>query len=164
MKRRPLFFLAALVVMAGVLLFVTRLRRTPLVLTGIVTTDAVTLSSQVQGRLERLLVKPGDVVKRGQLVAAISPAEWQADLTYYENGERNAAAGIAQAEADLKYQEEMTDNLIKQAEANLAATESVAAQTEAELDIARRNFERAENLRRTGANSVQDFDQARSAY
>lgn len=164
MKRRPLFLLAALVVIGGVLLFVTRLRRTPLVLTGIVTTDEVILSSQIQGRLERLLVKQGDVIKRGQLLAVVSPAEWQADLAFYENGERNAAAVIAQAEADLKYQEGMTDNQIKQAEANLAAAESVATQAEAELDIARRNFERAENLRLTGANSVQDYDQAHSAY
>ena len=164
MKRRLRYFLAALVGLAAVLLFVTRLRRTPLVLTGIVTTDAVTLSSQIQGRLERLLVKQGDVVKRGQLLAVVSPAEWQADLAFFEKGERNAAAVIAQAEADLKYQEDMTGNLIKQAEANLAAAESVATQAEAELDIARLNFGRAENLRRTGANSAQDYDQARSAF
>ena len=163
MKRRLRFILPTLAVVVVVLLFVTRLRHTPLVLTGIVTTDEVTLSSQIQGRLERLLVKQGDAVKRGQLLAVVSPAEWQADLAFYENGARNAAAVIAQAEADLKYQEGMTDNQIKQAEANLAATESLAAQAEAELDIARRNFERAENLRQTGANSVQDYDQARSA-
>jgi HlyD family secretion protein len=164
MKRRLRFILPALAVVVVVLLFVTRLRHAPLVLTGIVTTDEVTLSSQIQGRLERLLVKQGDVVKRGQLLAVVAPAEWQADLAYYENGARNAASVIAQAEADLKYQEGMTDNQIKQAEANLAATESLATQAEAELDIARRNFERAENLRQTGANSVQDYDQARSAF
>ncbi len=164
MKRRLRFILPALAVVMAVLLFVNRLRHTPMVLTGIVTTDEVTLSSQIQGRLERLLVKQGEVVKRGQLLAVVSPAEWQADLAFYENGMRNAAALTAQAEADLKYQEEMTGNLIKQAEANLAATESLATQAEADLDITRRNFERAENLRKTGANSVQDYDQARSAY
>jgi HlyD family secretion protein len=52
-------------------------------LTGVVTTDDVILSSQIQGRLAQLLVKEGDAVKPGQLVAVIEPEELRADKAFY---------------------------------------------------------------------------------
>jgi multidrug resistance efflux pump len=71
---------------------------------------------------------------------------------------------VAQAEADLKFQEDLTAQQVIQAEANQAAAESLAIQAEADADIARLNFERAESLRGQGVNSVQDYDQARMTY
>ena len=60
-------------------------------LTGIVATDNVLVSPEIQGRLEKLLVNEGDVVQAGQLLATIQSSEVQADLSFFENGERQAA-------------------------------------------------------------------------
>lgn len=162
MKNRRKLFLFTFVAVAVVAALALSFRRPRLVLTGLVTTDEVIVSSEIQGRLQQLACKPGDVVKQGQLLGVIAPAEWKADLGYFESLEHGAAAQVAQAEADLQFQQELTSQQIKQAEANLAAADSLVSQAEADSDIARLNFERAESLRRQGANSAQEYDQART--
>jgi multidrug resistance efflux pump len=162
-KRRPVIIALAVLAVAAVAMFFSH-RRPSLVLTGVVTTDDVVVSSEIQGRLQRLAVKPGDKVESGQLLGLIAPQEWQADMTYYENSERGAAAQVAQAEADLEFEGATAESQIKQAEANLAASEAQAAQAGADLENARLNFGRAADLRERDANSAQDYDQARTAY
>jgi RND family efflux transporter MFP subunit len=78
------------------------LTRTPaeIVLTGIVTTDEVIVSPEIQGRLQQLLVSEGDVVTNGQLLALIQPETQQADVSFYTSSEQQAAADLAQAQAD----------------------------------------------------------------
>jgi len=51
-------------------------------LTGIVTTDAVIVSPEIQGRLQQLLVREGDAVTNGQLLAVIQPQEQQANMAF----------------------------------------------------------------------------------
>jgi len=134
-----------------------------IVLTGIVTTDSVIVSSEIQGRLQELHVKEGDKVKRGDLLGLIKPQEWQADMSFYSNSEQQSASQVNQAEADLKFQEEQTKNQIEQAEANLASSESQVKQAEADGENARLNFEREGALYDKGADSKQAYDQARTA-
>jgi HlyD family secretion protein len=71
---------------------------------------------------------------------------------------------VAQAEADLKYQESQTSNQIRQAEANLATSEAQVAQGDADLEIAQLNFERLQGLFKTGVESAQAHDQARTTF
>jgi multidrug resistance efflux pump len=164
MNKRRLALLAGLLLLAALAFgLVSRLRPARLVLTGLVTTDEVIVSAEIGGRLERLDVRPGDAVQRGQVLGEIAPAETRADLAYYENVERGAAAQVEEADAALRFQEELTARQVAQAEAALAAAEAVAHQAEADLDLAEVSFARAESLRRQGANSAQDFDQARTA-
>ena len=84
MKKKRTLLILALVAVAGASALVLGFHRPRLVLTGLVTTDELIVSSQVQGRLEQLACKPGDVVKQGQLLGVISPAEWKADLAYFD--------------------------------------------------------------------------------
>ena len=160
-NKRPLFILIPAAI-AGAVVIALGFRHPPLVLTGLVTTDEIIVSSEIQGRLQQLTCKPGDVVKQGQLLGVISPAERKADLAYYQSVEQGAAAQVDQALADLQFQQELTSQQVKQAEANLAAAESSVTQAEADLDIARLNFTRAESLRSQGANTAQEFDLART--
>ncbi|MDE3083832.1 MAG: HlyD family secretion protein [Verrucomicrobiota bacterium] len=157
MKRRRSLIIALALLVTGAIYVATHYRRHTLVLTGIVTTDDVIVSSEIQGRLQQLSVRQGDTVKRGQLLGLIAPQEWKADMAYYENSELGAAA-------DLKYEEATADSQIKQAEANLASFEAQAAQAEADLENARLNFKRESDLRKTGADSAQAYDQARTAF
>jgi multidrug resistance efflux pump len=138
--------------------------RPSIVLTGIVTTDDLIVSSEIQGRLRRLLVNQGDAVTNRQLLAEIQPQEQQAEMSFYANSERQSAALVAQAEADLKFQEAQTSNQIQQAEANLAAADAQVAQAKADMEIAALNYKREQGLFKQGVESAQTYDQVRTAY
>ena len=127
MKRKlilPVLFLFALAA-AGVYYRIYA-RPQPMRLTGIVTTHNVLVSSQVEGQLQKLLVKEGDTVKAGQVLASIHPAELQADRSYYAHSEQSTGAQVAQAEAALRFQEAQTRDQISQAEASLSAAQAPA--------------------------------------
>jgi HlyD family secretion protein len=144
--------------------FAARGRPGALVLTGIVTTDSVIVSSEVQGRLQELRVKEGDTVKKGDVIGLIRPQEWKDDATFYASGEEQSKAGVKEAEAALKYQEAQTLNQTRQAEANLASARAQVTQANADLEIARLNFQRLEDLYQRKVESAQSHDQAKSVY
>ena len=164
MKRwLPLFILVLLLLGAAIYVALTRTPRA-IMLTGIVTADSVIVSSEIQGRLQQLLVAQGEAVSNGQLLAVIQPQEWKADVAFYANSEQQSAAQVTQAAADLKYQEMQTSNQIQQAEATLASMEAQTEQAKADLEIARLNFKRQEDLHQQGVESAQSWDQARTTY
>jgi HlyD family secretion protein len=164
-KRRLIFLgilLAALLAAFGVYKVLNRPH--PIVLTGIVTTHEVNVSSQIGGRLVQLLVKEGDSVKPGQLLALVDPQELKADTSFYVNTARGAAAQVEEEKAALKYQQAQTADQIRQAEAALAATEAQVTEARADLEYARVNFERTDVLYRQHVSPKQSLDQTRSAY
>src|SRR6516165_9791982 len=163
MKRRlPILILVLAVLAAGIYFAATRSPRR-LVLTGVVTTDEVIVSPEIQGRLEQLLVAQGDTVKSNQLIALIQPQEWKAEMSFYANSEEQSAAQVVQAEADLKFQEAQTSNQIRQAEATFAASEAQITQAQADLENTRLNFQRLQDLYKQGVESIQSYDQARTS-
>jgi multidrug resistance efflux pump len=135
-----------------------------IVLTGIVTTDDVIVSPEIQGRLQQLLVKEGDVVTNGQLVAVIQPQEWKADEAFYASGVGQSTSQLTQAEADLRFQQAQTSNQIWQAEATLAATQAQLRQVQADLENARLTFDREKVLYERKVSSKEVYDQARTAH
>jgi len=164
MKRRIPLIIVLLAVAAVVVAWLVVPRRHAIVLTGIVTTDEVIVSSEIGGRLEKLSVKEGDTVTNGQLLALLQPKERKADLEYYADSAEQSGAMVAQAEADLKFQEAQTSNLTWQSEANLSATQEQVAQAEADLENFSLTFKREEGLYKQGVDSVKDYDQARTAF
>ena len=165
MKRRLFIIVFILAVLASAVVYWARNgRHRGLVLTGIVTTDDVFVSAQISGRIDRLLAREGDAVKRHQLLAVIEPKEMKADQAFFAHSEEGSAAQVQEAEAALKYQELQTRDQIAQAEAALAATQAQQAEAAAELERARLDFERAEGLFKQGIVSTQVADQARTTY
>ncbi len=163
---RRLFLLVLILALAagGFYFYRTMNRPQGLVLTGLVTTHEVYVSPLIQGRLSQLLVKEGDTVKAGQLVAVIDPQELQADRLYYARTEQGAAAQVEEDEAALKYQETLTRDQIRQAEAALTAAEAQSREVLAEMELDRVNLERAESLFKKQVLAAQALDQARTAY
>ncbi|HXP63181.1 MAG TPA: efflux RND transporter periplasmic adaptor subunit [Dongiaceae bacterium] len=165
MKRKLAILVGVLAVVAisGGLYFARVQRARVLVLTGLVSTDGVIVSSEIAGRLQELLVKEGDAVKAGQLIGRIQAQEWKAEMAFFANTERQSASQVTEARADLRFQEDQSSSQVRQAEANLEAAHAQVAQGEADLENASLNFKRREGLYRQSVETVQEFDQARTA-
>ncbi len=163
MTRKIFLVILSLVVVASVVVYLfTRPPSGGLRLTGVVDTDEVTVSSQIAGQLQQVLVREGDYVTRGQLLATIVPKELQADQSYYAYTMRSANAQVAVAQATLRYQELQTRDQIHQAAANVSATEAQLKQAQANLALARVNFRRTDRLFEEKISSQQAEDQART--
>jgi HlyD family secretion protein len=158
--RRLLIAGALLAVLA--IAYVAFRRPAPLVLTGIVTTDEVIVSPQIQGRIDRLLVREGDAVRRGQLLAVLAPDEMRAEFDYYASSARQAEAQVTQATADLQYQTDLTVSQTRQAEAVRASAEAQVAAAGADLENAQIAFRRETELHASGADSESAYDAART--
>ena len=116
-----------------------------LVLTGVVTTNDVIVSSQVAGRVSKLLVTEGTAVLPNQVIATLEPGELQADRAFYA---RSADAVVAQVEASR---------------AELAAAVAQDSEARANLTDAKRTFDRTAALLVGGNVAEQEVDAARTA-
>ncbi|HVA00754.1 MAG TPA: efflux RND transporter periplasmic adaptor subunit [Terriglobia bacterium] len=165
MTRKLFLIILSLVVVASVVVyFLTRPSARGMVLTGIVDTDDVIVSSQVSGRLSKLLVQEGESVSAGQLLAVIQPEELRATQQYYLHSEQSSAEQVQEAQAALKFQELQTRDQIHQAEAIQATAEAQEKQAAANLEQARLNYNRSHGLFKQGIASAQEDDQARITY
>jgi HlyD family secretion protein len=165
MKRKIIIpVLIVLMIGGGVVYYKAVTRPTPLILTGVVTTNDVVASSQIQGQLAQVVVKEGDSVKAGQLLAVIEPQELRADESYYLHNERGTASQVTEAEAALKYQEAQTRDQIGQAEAALAAAQAQEDEAKADLELDRVNFQRTQGLFDQKVESQQALDQAKATF
>jgi HlyD family secretion protein len=163
-SRRGLVVLAALA-LGGTLAY--RAYSQPpktLTLTGVVTTDDVIVSPLVTGRLDKLLVREGDAVKPGQLVAVLSAAELAAESDFFAHSAQGFSGQIEQNQASLRYEELQTGQQIRQAQATLAAAEAQQAEAVANLENAKLTLARTTSLLASGATTQQDLDQAKTAF
>ncbi len=162
MKRiLPLLVLAALG--AGLYVYLSR-QPDSLTLTGVVTTNDLVVGPQIGGRIDDLRVQEGDEVKRGQILAVISPDELRAESAYAVHNAEGIASQIVQSQAALRYEQQQLDEQVHQAESNLAATEAQQAAAVADLEAARINLERTRQLAAEGVAPAQQLDTARTSY
>jgi multidrug resistance efflux pump len=139
-------------------------RSRPLVLTGIVTTHGVVISPQIGGRIGELMVVEGDTVKKGQLLAVLSPDELREEHAFYAASAEGVSSQVRESEAALHLQQMQSAGQIQQAEATLQSTESQRAAAEAELANARAAYERADRTSKQGISTLEQLDVARTAY
>jgi multidrug resistance efflux pump len=162
--RRLVILLVLATVASGGYYWYSHLPPTPLVLTGIVTTNDVVVSSQVAGQIAELKIAEGDTVTRGQLLAVIAPGELQADRAYYEHSAKGVASQVRESEASLRFQERQLDEQIRQGEAAIAAAEAQRAAAQADLENARVTYERMQELSKAGLTPAQQLDEARTTF
>jgi HlyD family secretion protein len=137
---------------------------TPLVLTGIVTTQEVILSPQIGGRVSQLLVKEGDTVHSDQLLAVIAPDELKAEEAYYTQSAEGLAVQVKEGEEALRYQQREAAQQIAQAVAVQAGAEAQRAEAAADFENAKAEFARVQALEKSGAVSSQEVDRERTSY
>jgi len=113
----------------------------------------INIGANAMGDITQLLVKEGDHVAKGQLLARIENTQPAADVESQKANLASAQADSAAAEAGLKA-----------ADDNMATLR--AAVTEAEADLARMkdDSDRAEQLFNEKLGAKQDFDSKRAMY
>jgi HlyD family secretion protein len=135
-----------------------------IVLTGIVTTHEVVVSPQIAGRIDKLLVNEGDMVKADQLLAVLAPDELRQEQAFYSYTAAGAGSQVQQSEAALRLEERQMNDQIAQAEATLASTESQRAAADAELENARLTLDRAQRMVKDGIGTQEQLDTARTGH
>jgi len=101
-------------------------------------------------RLTEILVREGDRVRKGQLLARLESVQPEAEVAAQKASVSSTEADSAAAEASLRAADE-----------NLATAQAGMDRARAELEQARLNFARAEQLFKDKLISRQDFDQRR---
>lgn len=102
MKGKKIAILILALLAAAVLYFIFSRPPHQIVLTGVVTTDEVIVSPEIEGRIEQLFVAEGDTVTNGQLIARIAPELWHADAEFYTSSQQASTYNLSQAQADLE--------------------------------------------------------------
>ncbi|WP_164928915.1 HlyD family secretion protein [Gloeobacter violaceus] len=177
-----------LAVGAGVFFWWFALSRPPvdrLALSGRLEGYETDVGAKTAGRVDRVTVREGDAVRRGQLIVQLDDAEIQAQLAgavariaAARQQQRQARlqidvleAQVTQAQLELTQSRGDARGRIAQADAQVAAARSQLAQAEAQvseaeadLKLAVANRNRFEQLVREGATSVQQFDQAQTTF
>jgi HlyD family secretion protein len=149
---------------AGAAYWYTSRPPTSMILTGVVTTNHITVSPQITGRLTELSVREGDTVKAGQMLAVLSPDELREERAFYSANAEGVGSQIQESEAALRLQERQTTDSIAQAEATLASTQSQEAAAKAELENATITFQRNQKLLKEGVSTPEQVDSSRTAY
>ena len=111
------------------------------------------LGANAQGRVMELMVKEGDHVRRGEVVARIESIQANADVTAQKATIASAEADSSASEAGLTVQ----DDTIKTQQATIERTKS-------DLDLAKINFDRYDKLFKAGVVPKSDYDQRKAAY
>ena len=119
---------------------------------GRIEATEINVSSKLSGQLEEILVKEGDFVEPGQILARVKISTLEAQLRELEAQQRQAQDAIATAEAQVAMRiSEKT------------AAEAMVQQRETELMAAKNRLARTEVLAKEGASSKQQLDDERAA-
>ena len=109
--------------------------------------NAVSVTSQVSGELNKVLFTEGQWVEKGTLLAQIDPRNYQAALLQAEGALQETRAQLASAELDLKryqglYKEDsIARQTLEQQQANVAQYRGTIKVREAQRDSARLDVE-----------------------
>ncbi len=111
------------------------------------------IGANAMGQLTEILVKEGDRVRKGQLLARIEDVQPEADVVAQK-------AGIASAEADSNAAEAS----VKASDENLRTMQAIIDRNKADLDRMKADYDRAESLFKDQLMARQDFDLRKATY
>src|SRR5262249_52607629 len=103
------------------------------------------VSSDVSGLVSEVLVHEGQAVRKGDVLFRVDPKQFQIAVD-------NAKAQLAQTALNLQAMKQDYQRML-----------SDAASQAAQVELAQKAFERAEDLSKKGISSAQTYDQARTA-
>lgn len=112
----------------------------------------IDIATKTPGRVRDILVREGDFISAGQVLAQMDTVQLQAQLRQAEAQLRRATIGIDTAKS-----------LVVQRESEKKAATAVIGQRSAELDVAERRLQRSETLIKTNTVSQQVLDDDRAS-
>jgi HlyD family secretion protein len=113
----------------------------------------INIGAEFQGQLTQILVKEGDVVKKGQLVAQIDETQSEADVAAQKAALSSSEADASASEAGYTAGND-----------NITALQATLDHNKADLDRYDQDFKRAQQLLAQGLIARQDFEQRKAAY
>src|SRR6266699_3883500 len=112
----------------------------------------VNIGANAMGRITEILVKEGDRVRKGQMLARLESIQPQADVSA-----QNAAVSSSQADSSA------AEAALKAADDNLLTLQASIDRARADLEHANIEFQRSQELFNAKLIPRQDFDQKKSA-
>ena len=160
------FFIFLLVIFVVALLFYvfTTPSTKAIQFTGIIMGNDYIASPLVQGRLQRLLVQEGSVVKKGELIAEIDPRDLQAARDSAAANIRTFRARLKQSAETRTMQDQQTTAAVEQAEAAVTAARAQLQQAKTTLTLNAITYKRDEGLFRRGVLTAQERDTAQQTF
>ena len=118
---------------------------------GRIEATEIDIATKLPGRIEDILVREGDFVSAGQLLARmqLETLEAQRDEALAMRQQAEHSVTAAQARVALR-------------EADVTAAQALVGQRESELDAAQRRLKRSQTLSQEGAASIQELDDDRA--
>lgn len=113
----------------------------------------INIGAEYQGQLTEILVKEGDHVRKGQLLARIDEAQSAADVDAQEAALRSAEADASASEAGLNAGQD-----------NINALQATLDKTKADLERYQLDFNRGQQLFQQGLIPRSDFEQRKAAF
>lgn len=172
MSKLAVPILLGAVLLVGLLIF-SQSRQEPSKVSGFIEADEIRVGSRVGGRVQKVDVEEGDSVDAGKLLVELEPfnlkekqAEAKAQLAAREAELEKLQAGfrdeeIAQAAARVEQTAARRDMLFKgPREQEIEAGKARKDLAQAQLDRAKKNFDRIEELFGKGAVTKDEFDAA----
>ncbi|MBR1040603.1 HlyD family secretion protein [Bradyrhizobium viridifuturi] len=124
--------------------------------------EIVTIASRLDGWLMARPVIEGDVIKTGQALAQIDDRDARLRLAAIEASLAAADAQIRQSIAQRDTTDHTTEAAVEDAQAQVVATEAAVASTQHQLALAEVNFNRADELLKSGNTPKKSWDEAQS--
>jgi len=152
-KRPIIVGIIILIIIFGILLYLFRNQKDTgvLSLSGNIEVTEANVGFKLPGRVVELAVDEGDTVKAGQLLARLDSAELASVVMQNKASLQEAMTKFSELKAGSRVQE------IERAQANVSAQA-------ADLEKAKKDFERADILFKNGAISASQFDASQSAF
>jgi HlyD family secretion protein len=113
----------------------------------------INIGANAQGVLTEILVKEGDRVRKGELLAKLESVQPQADVNAQQASLASAEADTAASEASLKAADE-----------NLASAQATIDRSKADLEQARLDYARGQQLLNDKLIARQEFDSRRTGF
>lgn len=152
MSKKLLAVIVIIVVLAGLAIYKLQSNKVEgITATGTIEVTRTDITPKVSGYIGELLIKEGDSVSRGQVVARIARPDLEAQKLRDDAALVKAQVELVDLQKGARLQE------MGEAEANVASGQSV-------YDKAKKDYERQQDLFQQGAVSAQQLDASRSAY
>lgn len=119
---------------------------------GRIEATEVDVAAKLAGRIDDILVKEGDFVRKGQPLVRMQISTLEAQLAEAEASYQEALHAVAAAKAQIALRQ-----------SDVAAAKAVVMQRQAELDAANQRMKRSQSLAGQGATSRQQLDDDRTA-